>query len=85
MSGEFKEKVCKTLSHSDYTVIFQGDDGREKRIIRCRHFENEDDNEREEIIAVMTGLTNEIKKGNLYIGLTESDCKPLIKNASYAM
>jgi hypothetical protein len=75
-SGEFKGKVVYTLKASDYEIIYQGDDGREKRVIRLRHFEDEI-NEREEITCLHEGMSRAIKKGDYYVGLTKEDCKPL--------
>ncbi len=75
-SGEFNGKVVHTLKACDYEIIFQGDDGREKRVIRCRHFEN-DINEREELIAIDDGMTKKVNNGDVLVGLSVSDCKPL--------
>lgn len=75
-SGELKGKVCRVLKASDYEVIFQGDNGREQRIIRCRHFENEV-NDREEITAIDYYATKKLKNGEYFVGLSKSDCKPL--------
>jgi hypothetical protein len=75
-SGEYKGQCVMTLKASDYEVIFQ-DNGRERRIIRLRHFENEPEHEREEIILVHHNFTKKVNKGELLIGLTPSDAKPL--------
>ena len=53
--------------------MFQGDDGREKRIGRIRHFQDEVGHEREEIIAVNNYETNKVLKGQLFIGLNIND------------
>lgn len=73
-SGEHKQKAVITLHACDYEIVFQGDDGREKRIIRLRHFEGEY-NERQEIIAVDGYMTKQILKGELLVGLTPQDAK----------
>ena len=67
-SGEYKNNVCQVVYASDYTIVFQDVDGRENKIIRLRHFENQY-NDREEIIALMNELTKKVKKGELLIGL----------------
>lgn len=76
-SGEFKGLVCGTLKGSDYQIIFQGEDGREKSIIRLRHFENEE-NIREEIVYIDNEMTKKVKKGQILVGITKSDAKKLI-------
>jgi hypothetical protein len=76
-SGELKGKVVKTLKACDYEIIYMGKDGREERIIRCRHFENEI-NEREEVIAIDKQLTKEVKDKNLMVGVSKSDAKYII-------
>jgi len=75
-SGELAGKVVHTLKAADYEIIFQGLDQKEHRIIRVRH--SEDTNyEREEITCINHSLTKEVKKGNLLIGLSITDAKPL--------
>jgi len=75
-SGEYSNKVAHTLKACDYEIVYQGDDGKEKRVIRCRHFEDED-NEREELIAIDNFLTEQVNDGKLLIGLSVTDCKYL--------
>lgn len=75
-TGEFKGNVVHTLKHCDYEMVFQGVQGREERLIRCRHFEKENKYaEREEIIAVADDLTELVKEGKLLVGLTPTDAK----------
>ena len=75
-TGEFAGKVVHTLKHCDYEMVFQGVDGREDRVIRCRHFEGENKyNEREEIIAVADDLTELVNDGKLLVGRTPSEAK----------
>lgn len=76
-SGHLKGKVVHTLKACDYEVIFMGDRGVEERVIRLRHYENEI-NEREEIVAIDDILTQEVKSGNLLIGISSSDAKSII-------
>lgn len=72
-SGEFKNKVCEVLVASDYEIVYQGDEGREERIIRIRHFEDIDGHEREEIIAVNHEFTKLVLNNKLLIGLNAND------------
>lgn len=74
-TGEFSGQVVHVLKASDYEIVYMGLNGREERVIRCRHYENED-NVRQEIIAVSGELTEQVMSGDLLIGLSKSDCKP---------
>jgi hypothetical protein len=76
-SGQLKGKVCHCLKACDFSLIFNNEEGREETIIRARHFEGEELNEREEITAISQELTKKVKKGILYVGLSERDCKQL--------
>lgn len=76
-SGELEGKVVHTLKASDYEVVFMGSNGQEERVIRCRHFEGEQ-NEREEIIGIDENLTSLVKSRDLLIGKSPSDAKYLI-------
>lgn len=75
-TGELEGKICHTLDKADYQIVFQGKDNREDNVIRCRHFEDEY-NEQEEIIAVSHDLTSKLQSGELLIGLTPSKAKTL--------
>jgi hypothetical protein len=75
-SGELRGKVVHTLKASDYEVIFRNEKGVEERVIRCRHFKDEH-NEREEVIAVDNNLTEMVKNGEIYVGISVTDAKPL--------
>lgn len=75
-TGHLSGNVCHTLIASDYTIIFQGADGREKQLIRIRHSEDETF-DREEIVAVDHGLTGKVNSGELLIGLTSTTSKKL--------
>jgi hypothetical protein len=75
-SGELKGKVVQTLPASDYEVIFIGSDGREQRIIRCRHYEGEI-NEREEIVGVNEKLTKLVQNNKYLVGISKKDCNYL--------
>lgn len=73
--GELKGKVVNTVRSADYEIIFQDTNGREGRVIRCRHYDYRHD--REEIIAINNVLTKKVYSGELLIGLSISDCKTL--------
>jgi len=75
-SGELKGKVCHTLRSCDYEITFNDRHLKEQKVIRFRHSEDEQF-EREEITAISEYLTEEVEKGNVYIGLGTSDCKPI--------
>jgi hypothetical protein len=75
-SGEYKGNVVHVLKAADYEIIYQGDDDKEKRVIRVRHFEDEV-HEREEIIMVNKYYTDKVKKGLFLIGLNVNDAKVL--------
>lgn len=76
-TGELKGSVVHTLKASDYTIIFQDINGREGRLIRCRHFEDEE-HEREEIVAISHYLTNQVENGELIVGILPTTAKQLI-------
>jgi len=75
-TGEFKGKIVHTLKACDYEVIFQGTNGREDRLIRFRHYPNQE-HEREEVIAVDDYLTDLLKKNKLLVGLSPSKTKTI--------
>ena len=77
ITGEFKGKVVQTLKACDYQIIYQGQDGQEKHLIRFRHSSDENF-EREEVLYVSNELTTKVKKGELHIGISVSDAKSLI-------
>ena len=76
-TGEFKGKIVHTLKSCDYEIVFQGKDNREERIIRFRHFPDQD-HEREEVIAVREDLTELLNKGKLLVGLTPTSAKTIL-------
>lgn len=73
-SGEYKGLCVHTLKACDYCIIFMDANGRESRVIRCRHYENEY-HDREELICIDYSLTEKVNKGELLIGLSPTDCK----------
>lgn len=76
-SGELEGKVVKTLQACDYAIVFRDLNGQENQIIVCRHYVNEEDPHREEIIAICNDLTEKLENGKLIIGLTPTTAKPL--------
>ena len=70
--GEYTGNVMAVLKASDYEVIFQDKDGREKRIIRVRN-----SGERNEMVAIDHDLTKKIKDCKVLVGLNPSESKIL--------
>lgn len=75
-TGEFKGLIVHTLKACDYEIIFQGIHGREERIIRFRHFPNQE-HEREEVTVIDNYLTEKLNNGELLIGLSPTTAKKL--------
>lgn len=75
-TGELKGNIIHTLKSCDYEVIFQGTNGQEDRLIRFRHFPNEE-NVREEVIAIDGNLTKKLKNKQLLIGLSPLNAKTI--------
>lgn len=80
-TGELTGNVCHVLKASDYEIIYQGDNGREARVLRCRHFEGDEMNEREEVTAIAHDLSDKVNSGEYLIGLSPSDAKQISINA----
>ena len=74
-TGEFKGQVVNTLKGCDYCMVLQGDDGKERQILRFRH-SNDEGYDREEVICINHELTEKVNKGQIYVGLSSSDAKP---------
>lgn len=74
-SGALKGKVVMTLKSCDYCLVFQ-DNGRERNIIRIRH-DDDTEIEREEVQLIHNEMTTRVNKGELLIGLTPTDAKPI--------
>lgn len=81
-TGYLKGRVVHTLNASDYQIIFQDINGREGSLIRCRHFEQADENEREEVIAIDHSMTKKVNEGKLLIGISSDNAQPLTENVS---
>lgn len=79
-TGEYKNKVVITLKSVDYEIVFQGMDGKEQRLIRCRP--NGDDSGREpEVIAIDNEATKKVLEGEYIVGLNEITAK-IFNNAN---
>jgi hypothetical protein len=78
-SGEYKGLVVRTLVACDYEVIFQGDEGREERIIRFRPNGDEAEKREPEAICIDNEKTELVNEGELLVGLSISDCKSIAK------
>ena len=75
-TGEYRGKIVHTLKACDYEIIFQGTNGREDRLIRFRHYPNQE-HEREEVIAVDDYLTDLLNDNKLLVGLSPSKAKTI--------
>ena len=81
-SGSYQGQVVKTLRACDYELIFNDTNGREKRLIRFRPDGdytslNPAHHREPEIIAIMHEMTSMVNDGDLYVGLTKSDCRSI--------
>lgn len=75
--GDYEGNVVHTLVACDYEIVCQGANGREQRVIRCLPNGDEKTGKEPEVIVVDHTLTERLKRGELYVGLTETDAKPL--------
>ena len=75
-SGIYKNKIVRTVKAADYEIVFRNDNGQEQRIIRFRTY-YPDFNEREEVLFVEEKLTKDLINGELFVGLTDTDCQKL--------
>lgn len=82
-SGEYSGQVVMTKKASDYEVIYQGSDGREKRVIRIKHFENGEEADKpysrwlDEVVAVHHEYTGQVNNGVLLIGHDSGNAKTI--------
>lgn len=75
LTGEFKNKIIKTVRGADYQIVFQGDDNREASIIRFRSLPQDDSYDKEEVLYVDNYLTEDYFKGKLLAGFEINDAK----------
>lgn len=78
-TGEYKGKVCHTLRAADFSIKFQHK-GQEKILIRCRPNGDAKTKREREIIAINHELTEKVLSGEVYVGLTVTDAKPITRN-----
>lgn len=76
-TGEYKGLICRTLKSCDYNIIFQDVNGREGNLIRFRSVEDLKTQRELEIVAIDHTLTEQLQNGDLIVGITKSDAKPL--------
>jgi len=77
-TGDFINMAVRTVIAADYTVIFrEPTTGQESSLIRCRPYGDEKEKREEEVIAIDHKMTEQVLSGELLIGLSEDDCKPL--------
>lgn len=76
-TGEYANNACMTLQASNYRMIFQDRTGREKNIIRFRSEEDLKTQREAEVVCLHHNYTQQILNGDLLVGLTISDAKPL--------
>jgi hypothetical protein len=83
-TGEYAGLVVRTIKATDYEMVFrEPKTGQERRIIRCRPNGDEKLHREPEVVAIDHGLTKKVKSGDVLIGLSKSDAKPL-KDIQYA-
>lgn len=76
-TGQYANNACMTLQASNYRMIFQDRNGREKNIIRFRSEEDLNTQREAEVVCLHHNYTKQILSGDLHVGLTISDAKPL--------
>lgn len=74
-TGEFKNKVVKTLVACDYEIVFQGRNGREQSLIRFRPSGDPKTKREEEAIAIHEDITEAVLEGKYLVGYKISDAK----------
>lgn len=74
-SNRFEGFVCQCLKAVGMPIIFLNDEGVEQTVIRLRVYDEDDD--RQEVIAVNEHYTDMVKSGELLVGTSIKDCKKL--------
>lgn len=74
-SGNLANKAVIVLKASDYEIVCRDKNGQEQRIIRCRHYEDDDTHIKQEIVAIDDALTEKILNGEYLIGLNPLTAK----------
>jgi len=75
ITGPYKQKACVTLKASDYQLIFQDKNNKEKNIIRLRTEDRPNEQRESEIVAIHDQYTDKILNGEMWVGLSDSDAK----------
>lgn len=76
-TGELAGQVVKTGKAADYELVFQGDDGREKNLIRFRPFGDPKTGREEEALCILHKETELVKGGGYLVGISLSDAKKI--------
>jgi len=76
-SGTLKGNVVRTLKGCDYEIIFLNELGREGHLICFRPTGDEKRKLEEEAICILHDTTEQVNNGELLVGYSLSDCKPL--------
>lgn len=76
-TGEFKNKVVKTIVASDFEVIAQNRNGKEFSLIRFRPEGDPINKREEEAICLLPDITDKVLSGEYLLGYSESDCKTI--------
>ncbi len=77
LTGDLARKVVQTVKAADYQITFRNEQGVDENIIRFRPYGVEEDQREPEAICILDNLTEELNEGNLLIGLSKSDAKPI--------
>lgn len=77
LSGELKGSVVKTLKGCNYIIVYQDLNGRENYLLTFRPFGDTKRKMEEEAVAILHDETKKVKNGELLVGFSVSDAKPL--------
>lgn len=77
-TGELAGNVVKTGKACDYQIVLQGDDGREKSLIRFRPFGDHKNGRPEEAECILHNETKQVKNGELLVGYEIKTAKKLV-------
>lgn len=74
-SGKYKNSVVRTAKASDYMLTFRDPEtGRDVQLIRFRPDGIESEEREPEAVCVINQLTDQVKTGDLLVGISVSDC-----------
>lgn len=80
-TGKLAGCIVGTLKACDYEIIFQDKDGRENRLIRFRH-SDEEEIEREEAIYINDDLTEKLSRFELLLGYSAATATTIINHGN---